>query len=110
VLDVARQYVEANLAEATLAPAEICRALGVAICAVSRVRAVGRRRCLHPGAAPRAGARAAHFASAAHFSRAFRRAFGVAPSDVRGVSDRDVPPTREATAGPQYRAWVRGAN
>ena len=46
------------------------------------------------------------FASEAHFSRAFRRCFGLTPSDVRGTAERPEPkgPTE---AGPTYRAWVR---
>ena len=51
------------------------------------------------------------FASNAHFSRAFRTAFGIAPSDVRapggtGAVGPHLPTAQGSSA--EYAAWVRG--
>jgi AraC-like DNA-binding protein len=48
------------------------------------------------------------FSSEAHFSRIFRRAFGLSPSEVRART-RDVPPGDDdgATASGGYEEWVR---
>jgi AraC-like DNA-binding protein len=51
------------------------------------------------------------FASEAHFSRAFRRAFGVSPSDVRarrvGIPAEPEPLKANGQAIDSYEAWVR---
>ena len=52
------------------------------------------------------------FSSEAHFSRIFRRAFGLSPSEVRARA-REVPPGDDgtvrdgATASGGYEDWVR---
>ncbi len=51
------------------------------------------------------------FTSGAHFSRAFRRAFGYAPSEARAAREAGAPRTADAgeraSAGGAYATWVR---
>ena len=51
------------------------------------------------------------FASEAHFSRAFRAAFGHTPSDVRAMAEAAratgmAPPTPSTTASVEYADWL----
>jgi AraC-like DNA-binding protein len=50
------------------------------------------------------------FTSEAHFSRAFRKAFGMTPSDVRATTQRPQPATSSGGAPPlsaEYADWLR---
>jgi AraC-like DNA-binding protein len=52
------------------------------------------------------------FASESHFSRAFRSAFGLTPSDIRGASSGKGAPAfmvgSQLVPSAQYAAWVLG--
>lgn len=102
VLARARAYVEHNLLEPTLNPARISEALGVSRSTLYRlfeplggVTAYIWERRLHLARAalldPKRGRRISEiafqcgFSSEAHFSRSFRKAFNIRPSDLRSL-------------------------
>lgn len=117
-------FIDAHLAEPDLGPERICRAVGLSrsvlyrlfetrggVAAQIQARRLSRVRDLlsEPQTKGRiADIAFAHgFADEAHFSRAFRRAYGMAPRDVRG-SHRSVPGAALPEFG-LYRDWVRQA-
>jgi AraC-like DNA-binding protein len=98
-----RRFIDHHLTDPALGPEMICRALGLSRSALYRLFESGsgvaaeiqlrrlariRERLADPAEGARIGSLAyAHgFASEAHFSRAFRRAFGVAPREVRAMA------------------------
>lgn len=112
----ARRYIDANLTNPDLSPDRLCMALGLSRSALYTLfephhgvnRYIQERRLLRvrahlcdPGERRRIGEIAfAHgFTSEAHFSRAFRRAFGCSPSEMRAG----------AMAGPVGDAVRQGA-
>jgi AraC-like DNA-binding protein len=122
----ARAHIEARLTDPELSPAAVGRALGLSRSALYRLfapfggiagyiqaRRLARVRALL--ADPRERRRISDlafshgFSDEAHFSRSFRRAFGLSPSDVRAgerAGERALAPATRA--GPLYQAWVRG--
>ncbi|MBO9707872.1 MAG: helix-turn-helix domain-containing protein [Caulobacter sp.] len=102
VLLRARSFIEANLLESNLTPVRISEALGVSRSTLYRlfeplggVTAYIWERRLHLARAalldPKRGRRISEiafqcgFSSEAHFSRSFRRAFNIRPSDLRSL-------------------------
>ncbi len=118
----ARTHIEGRLADETLSPDSVALALGMSRSALYRLfatlggvagyiqaRRLGRVKALL--ADPREGRRVSElaylhgFADEAHFSRAFRRAFGVSPREWRVERGGARASAGEA---PLYQAWVRG--
>jgi AraC-like DNA-binding protein len=118
----ARAHIEARLGDEGLSPESVALGLGLSRSALYRLfvglggvagyiqaRRLGRIKALL--ADPREGRRIselayAHgFADEAHFSRAFRRAFGVSAREWR--AERGGARRAEGEA-PVYQAWVRG--
>ena len=120
-----RRFIDSRLTDPDLGPEMICRALGLSRSALYRLFESGsgvaaeiqqrrlaaiRARLADPAEGARIGELAyAHgFVSEAHFSRAFRRAFGVSARDLRaqaGVQGRPVP-----MAGQGGRIWAKAGN
>ena len=124
----AKRLIEARLHDPALSPAQVAQALGVTrstlyrlfepqggIGAYIRARRLARIRTLL--ADPTTGGRIADlayahgFVSEAHFSRAFRQAFGLSPREAR-ASLRPAGPAAPAAgaedaAAVNYHAWVR---
>jgi len=120
-----RRFIDAHLADPALGPEMICRALGLSRSALYRLFESGagvaaeiqhrrldriRARLADPaeGAGIGALAHAHGFASEAHFSRAFRRAFGMAPREARALAQA-APPPGPGAGGALYRRWARQA-
>lgn len=118
----ARTHLDARLTDPTLTPDSMARALGMSRSALYRLFAplggvaghIQARRLARVKALladPRERRRISElaylhgFADEAHFSRAFRRSFGVSPRDWRAERAGAVPTAAEA---PLYQAWVRG--
>ena len=119
----ARRYVEAHFGDAELSPQRMCRELGVSratlyrmfeardgVAAYIQARRLARvHRLLSDSRDGRGIAEIAYehgFASAAHFTRAFRRAFDATPSEVRSGRAR----MNGAVGGDsiqRYHAWVQ---
>jgi AraC-like DNA-binding protein len=118
----ARAHIEARLADGALSPDSVALALGLSRSALYRLfghlggvagyiqtRRLGRIKALL--ADPREGRRISElayghgFADEAHFSRAFRRAFGVSAREWR--AERGGARRAEGES-PMYQAWVRG--
>lgn len=121
VLLRARSYVEHNLLEPSLNPAKISEALGVSRSTLYRlfeplggVTAYVWDRRLHLARAalldPKRARRISEiafqcgFSSEAHFSRSFRKAFNIRPSDLRSLQ----PSLRDEPDGP-FARWTEAA-
>ncbi|HLH16931.1 MAG TPA: helix-turn-helix domain-containing protein [Bryobacteraceae bacterium] len=123
----ARQYIERNLRSPDLGPDAICRALRISRSRLYALfepqggvaRYIWERR-LDRARAELAGAASAGrtvgeiafgwgFTSLAHFSRAFRRAFGLSPSDMRNPAGKGARVTlaEPARAEGGYDDWIR---
>ncbi|SRR5579883_870204 len=123
VAERARQYIERNLGSPELGPAAICRALRISRTRLYALfepeggvaRYIWRRRLARAYAELAGPARRGRtvgetayawgFTSAAHFTRAFRREFGVNPSEVQ--TERAAGEGRAAIAGGGYEEWIR---
>ena len=118
----ARTHIEGRLADEGLSPDSVAMALGMSRSALYRLFAplggvagyVQARRLARVKALladPRERRRISElayqhgFADEAHFSRAFRRAFGLSPREWR--AEREAVPA-VAEEAPLYQAWVRG--
>jgi AraC-like DNA-binding protein len=103
-----RRYVKTHLQDPELGPASIARAYAISVRALHAlfedvdasvaglVRSERLARCLEDLQRPNGGsvtdiAFRWGFCDAAHFSRVFKRAFGVTPSEVRQQALRDAP-------------------
>jgi AraC-like DNA-binding protein len=123
-LHAVRQYIEANLASPDLAATKICRAVGLSRTTLYRLferfggvadyiqtRRLARVRALlvDPRETRRISELAyAHgFTSDTRFSKAFHRAYGATPRDVRAATGRSEW-IGQTEPGPVYRTWVRG--
>lgn len=125
----ARRYIDANLTNPDLSPDRLCIALGLSRSSLytlfeprhgvnryiqeRRLQRVREHLC-DPGERRRIGeiAFAYGFTSEAHFSRAFRRAFGCSPSEMRAGAtagpEKDAAPTGAAgTIGGEFPDWLR---
>jgi len=118
----ARAHIEGRLADEALSPDSVALALGLSRSALYRVFAplggvsgyIQARRLAKVKALladPREGRRISElaylhgFADEAHFSRAFRRTFGISPREWRAERGGARASAGEA---PLYQAWVRG--
>lgn len=118
----ARTHVDARLTDPALTPDSMARALGLSRSALYRLFAplggvagyIQARRLARVKALladPRERRRISElaylhgFADEAHFSRAFRRSFGMSAREWRAEQQGAVPILAEA---PLYQAWVRG--
>lgn len=118
----ARTHIDGRLMDETLSPESVALALGLSRSALYRLFAslggvagyIQARRLARVKALladPREGRRISElaylhgFADEAHFSRAFRRAFGMSPREWR--AEREGAKSNSAE-GPLYSAWVRG--
>src|SRR5690606_17120560 len=120
-----RRYINRNLDSPDLSPQSICKALGLsrsrlyAICepmgGVAAFIQQRRLRRIHAILADRRDRRRIAeiafehgFVSEAHFSRAFRRAFGYSPREVREAGAAHMPDARNGgPAGDDYATWLR---
>jgi AraC-like DNA-binding protein len=119
-----RRYVDRHLSSPALTPDAICKALGLSrstlyaacepfggVAALIQRRRLDRIRAIL--ADPRDGRRISEiayqhgFVSNAHFSRAFRSAFGVSPSEARETAVRLVEPDDSQQNGSTYEIWIR---
>ena len=117
----ATRYIDDRLDDPHLTPAAVCAELGLSRTNLYRLfqgtggvsRCIQERRLLRAHAAGRDPARrrsisevayACGFGSAAHFSRAFRKRFDCAPSDVRDLAKEPAP--RPASADAFAGAWL----
>lgn len=123
--DRARRHIEARIDDPRLTPAAVCAAVGASRSSLYHLfretggvaRYIQERRLHHAHAALRDPAERrgigelayAHgFASAAHFSRAFRNLFGYAPRDVRDLAPVHVlPRSGEAGAAIAVGDWLK---
>jgi AraC-like DNA-binding protein len=129
LLERIRTHVEAMLGAPELGPDSLCRAFrlsrsqlyrmfeplgGVASYIQARRLVRAHAELADPGGAPGKIYEIAYrwgFVSEAHFSRAFRRAFGLTPGDVRaGVGiDRTLTKAAAESGGSRaYEGWLRG--
>jgi AraC-like DNA-binding protein len=123
LLQKARSYIEENLQDNSLAPATICRAVGVSRSTLFRLFErlggvagyIQFRRLVHIRKAlldPHLTQRIADvayqwgFNNPEHFSRCFRRAFGLSPREIRHGSP-NASPSLESTMT-DYHSWLRG--
>lgn len=124
VLDRIRRYVDANLASPALTADAVCRHFGVSRSTLYRLfkpmegfAAHVRRRRLDRAfidlTAPQQDQQRIAdicdrygFASDAAFSRAFRQAFGVGPSDVRRLAPESLFQASSATGSAPLPAWL----
>ncbi|MFK0007878.1 helix-turn-helix domain-containing protein [Paenarthrobacter sp. NPDC090520] len=98
IMGAAQSYIEANLRNPGLAPAPIAAALGVSLRTLHRAfeesplsvselirvqRLVAARDDILGGSSISSVARRWQFSDPSHFSRSFKRHFGVAPSEIR---------------------------
>lgn len=119
-----RRHVDRNLHSPHLTPEAICRALGLSrstlyaaceshggVAAFIQQRRLARVHAML--ADPRERRRISEiayqhgFVSTAHFSRAFRAAFGYSPREARAEPGRYFDTNDTARAGSAYQTWVR---
>ena len=125
----ARRHIDANLTNPELSPDQLCRALGLSRSALYTLfephhgvnRYILERRLLRirehlcdPAERRRIGeiAFAYGFSSEAHFSRAFRRAFGCSPSEMRAgfhanSATGPAPVNTAGGIGGEFPEWLR---
>jgi AraC-like DNA-binding protein len=126
LFSVARDYIDAHLADLTLTPAKICQHLGVSARTLYRIfeeaggvsSYIQSRRldtsyhaisCAENGKVPLAEIAYAHgFQSNAHFSRAFAARFGMPPGELRrqGIAGT-AKPAPNPTFGSVFVDWCR---
>lgn len=126
LLQRARRLIDANLTSRELTPAAIARTLGVSrsvlyrlfepaggVAAYVQSRRLARIRALLTD--PRERSRISDlafrhgFVSEAHFSNAFRRAFGLSPSECRALAAEEERRRAGSEPGELYHSWVRGS-
>ncbi|WP_186766985.1 helix-turn-helix domain-containing protein [Devosia ginsengisoli] len=125
MLDRARRYIESRLDDPHLTPAAICAAVGVSRSNLYHLfrhsggvaHYIQERRLRRANAALREPtewrtisqlAYGYGFASAAHFSRAFRNLFGCSPRDIRDIARmRVMPSPGQAATGTFIEDWLK---
>jgi AraC-like DNA-binding protein len=125
VAERVREYIERNLGEAELGPEAICRAVRISRTRLYALfedeggvaRYIWRRRLARAYAELASPARRGRtvgetayewgFTSAAHFTRAFRKEFGVSPSEVPAGRLAGMERAAAAGEGYEYEEWIR---